>query len=418
MKKLLPKFLILGIIVWLCQPCFATLQEWQTANAQSITAYEASYHPNYFDMNNQYQLDSMVQFKYFGNDSSYQYKICYENRTMGNQTIKQAIEYQWQNKWVEKAKQEYTYNAGGELMKSSAYLMDSVSNQWKETAQHSYTYQNGKKNSNIMQRMDSTSHSWKNAYKYEYAYNSNDSVTQQLMYCWNDTASEWQNCYKHEYFYNYLNCQDSSCQYQWDSVANEWIRQYKYEYRYNTDNQLAKQYQYCYDSVDCEWDSCACNLYEYENEYLYKHEYCTYDSVGNLWNYEWKHEYLYSADGQIKQLHRYKHSSLKSTASDWELDTKDFYFYAGEVTGIAISENILEQEIRIYPNPATEQLTLELGDAENCRLQIVDVSGKVLKQILLQSNKTVIPLTQFEPGAYFFIIDNGKNRTTNKVVVQ
>jgi len=325
MKKLLLRSLLMGLIVGFYQTSLAMDSYWQNSEKQSVNAYEASFHPDYFVMGDQNQLDSMVQFMYYGNDSSYQYKIQYQKRTNGNQTTREEIHYQWQNSWQEKVKNEYTYNSAGELTQSDVYVMDSTTAQWQQTIKHSYGYQNGKKDSNVVQLRDSVSHSWKNAFKYEYEYNNSDSVTQQLMYYWNEEANEWEYSYKNEYFYNNLNCQDSSCQYQWDSLGNEWAKQYKYEFQYNIDNQLEKQYQFCYDSLGNQWDSCACNLYEYDNEYLYKHEYCTYDSVTNEWDYEWKHEYFYNADGEIKQLHRYKLSSLKSTATDWELDTKDFY---------------------------------------------------------------------------------------------
>ena len=417
MKKLLLISLILGLIVGFYHTSLANERDWQNPEKQSVNAYEANFHPDYFVMDDQNQLDSMVQFKYYGNDSSYQYKIQYQNRTNGSQTIREEIQFQWQNGWQEKVKNQYTYNAAGELSQSDIYVMDSVTAQWQQTIKHAYGYKNGKKDSNVIQQRDSLTHTWKNAFKYEYEYNNSDSVTQQLMYCWNDEANEWEYSYKNEYYYNNLNCQDSSCQFQWDSVENQWAKQYKYEFQYNIDNQLEKQYQFCYDSVRFQWDSCVCNLYEYENEYLYKHEYCTYDSINNDWNYEWKHEYFYNSDGETKQIHRYKHSSLKSTASDWELDTKDFYYYANEVTGINDLNNFV-QEICIYPNPASEQLTLEMGNIENCRLQIIDITGRSLQQYMIRSDKTVIPLTQFKSGVYFFVIDNGISRKTNKVIIR
>ncbi|MDX8339614.1 T9SS type A sorting domain-containing protein [Draconibacterium sp. IB214405] len=418
MKKLLLRILFLGLIVWFFLPSLAIEGYGQNLKTQSRNAYEASYYPNYFVLESQNQLDSMVQFRYYGNDSAYQYKFQYKNSTNGGQTVKEEIQYQWQNGWQERVKNEYTYNSEGELMKSAAYEMDTVTNQWQQTVKNAYAFKNGKKDNNVVQKRDSISHSWKNAYKYEYSYNNSDSLTQQVLYCWNEEANEWEYDYKHEYFYNNLNCQDSSCQYQWDSVANQWARQYKYEYRYNTGNQLEKQYQFCYDSVKCQWDSCVCNLYEYDNEHLYKHEYCTFDSVNNDWDYEWKHEYFYNENGQIKQLHRYQHSSLKSTASDWILDSKDFYYYANTVMGITAQDNLVFQDLRIYPNPAQEQLTFELGAFENCRLQIIDITGRILKQYSIQSNRTVIQLNEFKPGAYFFIVDNGVSRNTSKVIIQ
>ncbi|MCY1721926.1 T9SS type A sorting domain-containing protein [Prolixibacteraceae bacterium Z1-6] len=417
MKKLLLSLLIMGLIVGFYQPSFAIEEDWQNHKIQSVNAYEASFHPDYFVMDNQNQLDSMVQFKYYGNDSSYQYKIQYQKSTNENQTVREEIQYQWQNGWQEKVKNEYTYNSEGELTKSAVYVMDSITAQWQKTIKNTYGYKYGKKESNVTQKMDSISHTWKNAFKYEYEYNNSDSVTHQLMYCWNDEANEWENYYKYEYFYNYLNCQDSCCQYRWDSVANQWAWQYKHEFQYNINNQLEKQYQFCYDSIKNQWDSCECNLYEYKNKYLYKHEYCTYDSVNNEWDYEWKHEYFYDAEGQIKQIHWYKHSSLKSTASDWELDTKDFYYYSDAVTGITDAGNLAMHEIRIYPNPASEQLTLEMGNNENCRLQIIDITGKIIHQYSINKNKTTIPLTEFKPGAYFFVVDNGISRRANKVII-
>ena len=418
MKRLLPALLITGIFFSFYQPSLAATEvDWQNLKVQSANAYQTNYHPDYFDLNDQNQLDSMVQFKYFGNDSSYQYKIQYQTSSQGNQTVREEIQSQWQNGWQEMIRNSYTYNSEGKLTESAVYAMDSTTAQWQQTIRNTFGYKNGKKDSNVLQQRDSASHAWKNAFKYEYEYNNSDSVTQQIMYSWNEHANDWKYYYKYEYYYNYLNCQDSSCQYQWDSLANQWARQYKYEYQYNIDNQLEKQYQFCYDSTKSQWDSCVCNLYEYANEYLYKHEYCTYDSVSNEWDYEWKHEYFYNGDGQIKEMHRYRRSGLKSTAVDWELDTKDFYFYANEVTGITVSEDLSMQKIRMYPNPASKQLTIETGNIQDCRLQIIDMTGRNIQQYLIHSNRTVISLTGLKPGAYFFVIDDGTSRKANKVIV-
>ena len=157
MKKLLHSILILGLIVWFYKPSVAAEGYWQNLKTQSTNAYEANLQPDYFVFENQNQLDSMVQFKYFGNDSSYQYKIQYKKSTNGGQTVKEEIHYRWQNEWKESIKNEYTYNAEGELTKSAVYEMDSVTNQWKQTIQNSYAYKNGKKDNHVTQKRDSTS---------------------------------------------------------------------------------------------------------------------------------------------------------------------------------------------------------------------------------------------------------------------
>jgi len=67
-------------------------------------------------------------------------------------------------------------------------------------------------------------------------------------------------------------------------------------------------------------------------------------------------------------------------------------------------EKIAQTEIKIYPNPATEKITLEFsGDVrvENFRpLQLYSLTGQLLQQQPVHSSTTVISLTGLSKGAY------------------
>lgn len=66
-----------------------------------------------------------------------------------------------------------------------------------------------------------------------------------------------------------------------------------------------------------------------------------------------------------------------------------------------ISE-IQHQNITMYPNPATEKLTIALPESQilNPTILITDITGKLVSSAKLLSNINEIPLYGFLPGIY------------------
>lgn len=63
--------------------------------------------------------------------------------------------------------------------------------------------------------------------------------------------------------------------------------------------------------------------------------------------------------------------------------------------------------LKIYPNPANKQITIELGNnGNNTELKIKDVTGKTVFSQQIVENKTVVPLTNFAKGVYFLEVNN------------
>lgn len=63
--------------------------------------------------------------------------------------------------------------------------------------------------------------------------------------------------------------------------------------------------------------------------------------------------------------------------------------------------------LKIYPNPANKQLTIELGNSgNNAELIIKDVTGKIVFSQQAVGHKTVVPLNHFANGVYFLEINN------------
>ncbi|HRN42721.1 MAG TPA: glycosyl hydrolase family 18 protein [Vicingus sp.] len=64
-------------------------------------------------------------------------------------------------------------------------------------------------------------------------------------------------------------------------------------------------------------------------------------------------------------------------------------------------------DVKVYPNPASKQLTIELGaESSNTELRIKDITGKTVLNQRVLDNKTIVPLDNFAKGVYFLEINN------------
>lgn len=79
----------------------------------------------------------------------------------------------------------------------------------------------------------------------------------------------------------------------------------------------------------------------------------------------------------------------------------------------------LIKDLKIYPNPSTDLLTVNMYNINNLQLdyQIVDINGKVLKTEENINNETIINVSAFPSAIYFLKITNqNKEVKTFKII--
>ncbi|NLA25320.1 MAG: T9SS type A sorting domain-containing protein, partial [Bacteroidales bacterium] len=69
-------------------------------------------------------------------------------------------------------------------------------------------------------------------------------------------------------------------------------------------------------------------------------------------------------------------------------------------TDVSSPEILSNNEISIYPNPASEYLNIELNQYLSDEVQIYDISGKLLISKAINSNHTQINIADLEQGMY------------------
>ena len=75
----------------------------------------------------------------------------------------------------------------------------------------------------------------------------------------------------------------------------------------------------------------------------------------------------------------------------------------------------LQLELSIFPNPASDQVTIKLNSTETEQISIFTLSGKLVKQFKLENGLASISVSEFESGIYLVTTSNGQ---VQKLVVR
>jgi endonuclease I len=88
-------------------------------------------------------------------------------------------------------------------------------------------------------------------------------------------------------------------------------------------------------------------------------------------------------------------------------------------TSSGIGDLVMNKPVRIWPVPAEEFLTIELADqlTGSFNLKIMDLSGKVIKEIISEENPVRLYITDIETGFYILIITSGNEVCTTRIIV-
>lgn len=74
--------------------------------------------------------------------------------------------------------------------------------------------------------------------------------------------------------------------------------------------------------------------------------------------------------------------------------------------------------INVYPNPASNSVTLELGtNSSNSLVEIFDLNGKLIQSLKVNSPKVKLNTSGFRNGIYLIKVMNDKNTTTTKLTI-
>lgn len=93
-------------------------------------------------------------------------------------------------------------------------------------------------------------------------------------------------------------------------------------------------------------------------------------------------------------------------------------YNTGSITS-AVNNMALQNNIRIYPNPATDIVNITTTNKLNATLTITNNMGAVVhRQLLTDTHQATIPTASWATGMYYYTIAAGSKSTSGRIVIK
>ena len=331
------------------------------------------------------------------------------------------------SQWFNSGKVEFTYNTNGYPTQEIYYGWDGF--QWFYDAKFEYTYDN---NGIQIQTILFEWLGWGVFFKYEITYDTNGNPTLVTSYDWD--GNQWYLVSKIESTYDTNGDQIQYIVYDWKEATSQWSYFRKTEYTYDNNR---NQTQY----IEYSWDGSSW-WYDWKTEYTYDNngnltQYIDYSWVGDQWVNEWKTNFTYNdlysySDlilpyySTIPGLFRpfnskifFNHMLTNGIGYIWDSDLNDWaitesYAFSYSEKDILSTSEIIEQKLKIYPNPVSNVLTIKSEINPIDKVEIYSVLGKKIKTI--DSDFENINTEDLSKGIYLLRINSEKGTTIKKLI--
>jgi hypothetical protein len=132
-----------------------------------------------------------------------------------------------------------------------------------------------------------------------------------------------------------------------------------------------------------------------------------------------QHQYLYYHDTQRFPILTVTYSELK----DGTDTTKSYDIEVNYLLAVGLNDYNFDASFAIYPNPASNHFNVKLSNenAENCGIEIFNITGQKIKQLDLGNAGTIdqkIQIDDLSTGIYMVKTRLGDKTSTRRLVVQ
>jgi hypothetical protein len=196
--------------------------------------------------------------------------------------------------------------------------------------------------------------------------------------------------------------------YTWD---NMWIPSAHFTKTYNSSNMEIEQVTRTWDENTAQWINQSRTTQEYETITGEVKERLNFDWTGTQWVQSFGERYTNSYDGDddlIAQTYE------TYDGSNWVKISKTIYSYTPPV-GIKAPAAIAS--VKMYPNPATSRLIVELNTAgKNSVVSVFDLNGKLISTTTTAANKLTVDTGNLNAGTYILRVQSGYSLQTSSFV--
>ncbi len=272
---------------------------------------------------------------------------------------------------------------------------------------------------------------WVNVYQEIYTWENNDHTYTSLEQTWEN--NEWVNRALNTIIFDTISLTENFLIQDWENGV--WLNDGLYTSTFNSQGNVLTQ-------IMEDWDNGSWkNVLFYSSDFYPNGN--SKQATERYWdNDEWVNEiqsvYTWDAGKVHAQVFVWIGNEwVESTISNymdvfmaWQYITSfgaiNFDLYFADITGIEEqAERAKNGTIHCYPNPTTNQITIEINPAwkaENCMLELFNQSGQKVKSLYLSPNSTSstssINVEDMMSGMYFLKVSSGQKTSTRKVIIE
>lgn len=138
-----------------------------------------------------------------------------------------------------------------------------------------------------------------------------------------------------------------------------------------------------------------------------------YDLNSNDWIPSYKSENIYYESGVLKMEIEFL---WDNSSNYWRIDKKGFCYYSYNFPS-GLDQNT-KNSIRIYPNPAHSELSLEIRQNPTSPCQLINVQGNVIHTFKVTQGLNILNIEGFPAGLYFIRFQNDPEINEMKVIIE
>lgn len=364
---------------------------------------------------------------------------------MGNEVLR--VDYRWDSDvsdWRDDYKVEMAYTETGEKQMEASYSWNSDSSEWVGIRKFLFEYINGRQfdykelqwNKNIdnwaifeheaytyeyddenrlvlklTKRRTSDTDSLVNYSKNENTYELNKKIS--ITYSWSSGDEQWLPRGKDELEYNNVGDIILQRDYNWDDVLSEWKLQFHHEYKseeVENGTRVVRGELTNYADI-MYYGSRDSSIYNNNYDLIYNTYYSWDDEIKN-WKGEYKREQSWIQEHRMDTTTFYIWNEL---TWDWIPSSRDIYYYSEIETAVEVVNDDID--IRVYPNPANQNVTFEINtDLTECLMELYDMNGKLQMHKNLLEGKTV-SVSHLKSGLYFWRVVQPNQISNGKLII-
>ncbi|MES2689563.1 MAG: T9SS type A sorting domain-containing protein [Bacteroidota bacterium] len=357
------------------------------ANAQS---YGTLISENWKDGSwNTYRKDNVV---YDANGDGINYLAKYYNTVNGS----------WQNF----SQFDCSFRTDRKMDISTGQLWDTTTNSWNRIDSNYWLYNNAGKVLGWTRRYN-TNGIWENNIRVNYEYDSSGYLVKLSSDVWKDSSSEWQNDWYKLYSNNSNGTVRQYVEQNWNRPGNTLDNGDRYTFTYEPGSaRPATEIRELFNNKDSSWTAYLHISYTYTD---------TLDSALGQGNEAagWVNSTLIinKYDNEKRKI-RYEIFRWNRDRNSWDNNVRQIYTY-DLTSGISETNKTF---FGLYPNPASNALTLKLDQPGTSVIKITDMQGRLMMVKQDAGQELNINLSDLLPSVYFISVEQGGAIQVSKFV--